>query len=159
MQVVRAQPSLLPEARMPRLVCRVQIGLVSLLFSTATNPSAPASRIPNITAPAYYSRLTSSLALVASCSSLDTQYAGTALRFPAMTMTSTVGDDDPFRDPSLASTAPPHPPRSMEDTGEHTTVPDTLAVGRNASLTLGTDSLVVLGTRLIPAPKEASAHT
>jgi len=53
-------------------------------------------------------------------------------------MASTAGDDDPFRDPSLVSAAP-EPPRHDID------VPDTLAVGRNASLTLGTDSLVVFG--------------
>jgi sphingosine kinase len=50
-----------------------------------------------------------------------------------------VTEDDPFKDPSLhaASTPQRTPPAN---------VPDTLAVGRNASLTLGTDSLVVLGT-------------
>jgi len=53
-----------------------------------------------------------------------------------MTMSS-VGEDDPFKDPSLAS-APLTPPGVAE-------VPPTLAVGRNASLTLGTDSLIVLG--------------
>jgi sphingosine kinase len=58
-------------------------------------------------------------------------------------MASNVGDDDPFRDPSLASAAP-QPPASTHDTE----VPDTLAVGRNASLTLGTDSLIVLGMYL-----------
>jgi hypothetical protein len=48
-------------------------------------------------------------------------------------------DQDPFKDPSLdgASTLPRQQPP--------TNVPATLAVGRNASLTLGTDSLVVLG--------------
>lgn len=54
-----------------------------------------------------------------------------------MTMASIAADDDPFRDPSLV----PRPPASTHDID----VPDTLAVGRNASLTLGTDSLVVLG--------------
>jgi sphingosine kinase len=53
-------------------------------------------------------------------------------------MASTEGHDDPFRDPSLA---PPHAQQVVD--ASH--VPDTLAVGRNASLTLGTDSLVVLG--------------
>jgi sphingosine kinase len=48
-------------------------------------------------------------------------------------------DDDPFKDPSLASA-----PLSQPDT---TNIPPTLAVGRNASLTLGTDSLIVLGRR------------
>jgi hypothetical protein len=60
----------------------------------------------------------------------------------AITMASTAGDDDPFRDPLLApaAPAPQHPaPTHSND------APDTLAVGRNASLTLGTDSLVVLG--------------
>ncbi|KAF2786336.1 sphingoid long chain base kinase-like protein [Melanomma pulvis-pyrius CBS 109.77] len=55
------------------------------------------------------------------------------------------GDEDPFKDPSLdgASTLPPprQPPPSD--------VPATLAVGRNASLTLGTDSLVVLDEALL----------
>ena len=48
-------------------------------------------------------------------------------------------DEDPFKDPSLdaASTLPRQQPP--------TDVPATLAVGINASLTLGTDSLVVLG--------------
>jgi sphingosine kinase len=54
-----------------------------------------------------------------------------------MAMASTAGDDDPFRDPTIAT---------LKTTGEHMNVPDTLAVGRNASLTLGTDSLIVLGT-------------
>jgi hypothetical protein len=60
----------------------------------------------------------------------------------AITMTSNSGDDDPFRDPSLASAAPQPPPSAHA--GD---VPATLAVGRNASLTLGTDSLIVLGKR------------
>lgn len=51
-----------------------------------------------------------------------------------------VGDDDPFKDPSLAGTQTPQPQPSDNVPGT------TLAVGRNASLTLGTDSLVVLGT-------------
>ena len=55
-----------------------------------------------------------------------------------MTMSS-LGEDDPFKDPSVAS-APLTRPSS-------TNVPPTLAVGRNASLTLGTDSLIVLGRR------------
>lgn len=53
-------------------------------------------------------------------------------------MPATGGHDDPFRDPSLAP--PPPPPVDAASV-----VPDTLAVGRDASLTLGTDSLVVLG--------------
>lgn len=52
-------------------------------------------------------------------------------------MAATGGHDDPFRDPSLAP-----PPTQQVDAAS---VPDTLAVGRDASLTLGTDSLVVLG--------------
>ncbi|KAF1956419.1 sphingoid long chain base kinase-like protein [Byssothecium circinans] len=50
-----------------------------------------------------------------------------------------VGEADPFKDPSLR----PAP----ENAGAE--VPDTLAVGRNASLTLGTDSLVVLDEALL----------
>ncbi len=56
-------------------------------------------------------------------------------------MTTTTADEDPFRDPSL------HP------------APDTLAVGRNASLTLGTDSLVVLGMYSCPAPFSPVANS
>ncbi|KAF2869712.1 sphingoid long chain base kinase-like protein [Massariosphaeria phaeospora] len=53
-------------------------------------------------------------------------------------------DNDPFKDPSLrGSSAPPQPPH------ESPHVPDTLAVGRNASLTLGTDSLIVLDEGLL----------
>jgi|TARA_R110002003_G_scaffold30_3_gene1828 sphingosine kinase len=44
-------------------------------------------------------------------------------------MASSAGDDDPFRDPSQA----------------YVHVPDTLAVGREASLTLGSESLVIVG--------------
>lgn len=46
-----------------------------------------------------------------------------------------LAEDDPFKDPSLVNQA-----------SQTVDVPDTLAVGKNASLTLGTDSLVVLGT-------------
>ena len=62
-----------------------------------------------------------------------------------MTMAATAGRDDPFRDPSLV-------PKHTAQPGEVAGVPDTLAVGRDASLTLGTDSLVVLGVygRSIP---------
>lgn len=63
-----------------------------------------------------------------------------AYYFDAAIMTTVpVNDDDPFKDPSLSSSQaqqqaqPDIPPGS------------TLAVGRNASLTLGTDSLIVLG--------------
>ena len=57
--------------------------------------------------------------------------------------------DDPFRDPSLAPTAA----QAADGANEHMDVPDTLSVGRNASLTLGTDSLIVLGTRTFPSPE------
>ena len=43
---------------------------------------------------------------------------------------------DPFRDPELADNRRAHAPQD---------VPATLAVGRNASLTLGTDALIILG--------------
>ncbi|KAL6704812.1 sphinganine kinase lcb4 [Coniothyrium glycines] len=62
-------------------------------------------------------------------------------------MASPTGDDDPFRDPTFAP--PPQAVRSAGDTPEHMNVPDTLAVGRNASLTLGTDSLIVLDEALL----------
>ncbi|KAF2622152.1 sphingoid long chain base kinase-like protein [Macroventuria anomochaeta] len=55
-------------------------------------------------------------------------------------MAATGGHDDPFRDPSLA-------PQNQQPV-DAPSVPDTLAVGRNASLTLGTDSLVVLDEEL-----------
>jgi sphingosine kinase len=58
-------------------------------------------------------------------------------------MTMALGvDEDPFKDPSLdaASTL-----RTLPQQQPSTDAPATLAVGRNASLTLGTDSLVVLG--------------
>jgi len=61
----------------------------------------------------------------------------------ALTMASISGEDDPFRDPSLASAAPQPRPSAPQNID----VPNTLAVGRNASLTLGTDSLIVLGKR------------
>jgi sphingosine kinase len=63
-------------------------------------------------------------------------------------MALTAGNEDPFRDPSLASAAP-QPPQPSNDTREHLDVADTLAVGRNASLALGTDSLIVLGAGLL----------
>jgi hypothetical protein len=71
-------------------------------------------------------------------------YARPVAFLSAIIMASGAGDD-PFRDPSLASTTPQPPPPS-EGRPEHADAPDTLAVGRNASLTLGTDSLIVLGT-------------
>jgi sphingosine kinase len=58
--------------------------------------------------------------------------------------------DDPFRDPSLAPTAA----QPADGSIEHMDVPDTIAVGRNASLTLGTDSLIVLGIRTFPSPED-----
>ncbi|KAG9187041.1 sphingosine kinase [Alternaria panax] len=71
------------------------------------------------------------------------------------------GSDDPFRDPLLDATPsqPSQPvsqsPHSSEPTPEHMHVPDTLAVGRNASLMLGTDSLIVLDEELLES-KSAS---
>jgi hypothetical protein len=72
-------------------------------------------------------------------------------------MASNTGDD-PFldpRDPLLVNTSPSHTPLNApshdplsqppEHIGGHMSVPDTLAVGRSASLTFGTDSLIVLG--------------
>lgn len=44
---------------------------------------------------------------------------------------------DPFQDPSMAGSTP---------TTAHGDVPATLNMGRNASLTLGTDTLIVFGT-------------
>ncbi|KAF2018888.1 sphingoid long chain base kinase-like protein [Aaosphaeria arxii CBS 175.79] len=55
----------------------------------------------------------------------------------------TMAEDDPFKDPALGTTETPQPPEPS------TNVPDTLAVGRNASLTLGQDSLVVLDEALL----------
>jgi sphingosine kinase len=59
-----------------------------------------------------------------------------------MTADSVSDGGDPFKDPSVAGTQTPQ------------TVPDIpagaiLPVGRSASLTLGTDSLIVLGTSRI----------
>jgi hypothetical protein len=81
--------------------------------------------------------------------------------------------DDPFldaRDPLLVNTPPAHtpleapshdplsqPPKSSEP-GEHMNVPDTLAVGRNALLTLGTDSLIVFGIHLAQTSRLAKAY-
>ncbi|KAF2189512.1 hypothetical protein K469DRAFT_747586 [Zopfia rhizophila CBS 207.26] len=53
------------------------------------------------------------------------------------------GEDDPFKDPSLAGSQTPQPQQSNHAPGT------TLAVGRNASLTLATDSLVVLDEGLL----------
>ena len=74
-------------------------------------------------------------------------------------MASMAGSDDPFSDPLLDTTTPSQPPHSSEPTQEHTNVPDTLAVGRNASLTLGTDSLIVLGREALPMDCEYAPHT
>lgn len=57
-------------------------------------------------------------------------------------MTATAGHEDPFQDPMVA------PPQPAGDNASTSHVPDTLAVGRNASLTLGTDSLIVLDEAL-----------
>jgi sphingosine kinase len=59
-----------------------------------------------------------------------------------------VGEDaiDPFRDPSMAGNT---------TNGDEADVPATLAVGRNASLTLGTDALIVLGMYSIFGPRRA----
>ncbi|KAF2739920.1 sphingoid long chain base kinase-like protein [Polyplosphaeria fusca] len=56
---------------------------------------------------------------------------------------SLITEDDPFKDPSLDDRPQPAQPPALNN------VPDTLAVGRNASLTLGTDSLVVLDEALL----------
>ncbi|KAH7114307.1 sphingoid long chain base kinase-like protein [Dendryphion nanum] len=58
-----------------------------------------------------------------------------------------MAEDNPFKDPSNARAESPQPQHAPSN------VSDTLAVGREASLTLGTDSLVVLdnkATRSIP---------
>jgi sphingosine kinase len=68
-------------------------------------------------------------------------------------MASMAGSDDPFRDPLTTNAAPSQPSHASEPTQEQMNVPDTLAVGRNASLTLGTDSLVVLGRETIPTDR------
>ncbi|KAI4912430.1 hypothetical protein J4E90_005833 [Alternaria incomplexa] len=71
-------------------------------------------------------------------------------------MASLAGSDDPFRDPLLTTNAAPSQPSpDSAPTQEQMNVPDTLAVGRNASLTLGTDSLVVLDEALLDS-KSAS---
>ncbi|EDU44448.1 sphingoid long chain base kinase 4 [Pyrenophora tritici-repentis Pt-1C-BFP] len=65
-------------------------------------------------------------------------------------MASATGPDNPFRDVSDSLVAPvapsqsPPPSHSSEPAWETTSVADTLNVGSTASLTLGTDSLVVL---------------
>lgn len=71
--------------------------------------------------------------------------------------------EDPFQDPSLGAANAPQPHAHVSPAN----VPDTLAVGRNASLTLGTDSLVVLGRlwsygsdgRALTSPDEALLET
>ena len=84
-------------------------------------------------------------------------------------MNSSAGED-PFQDPLLADVTPqpqpharhtqaaePAPPTEpslpSERTGEQFDVPATLTVGRNASLTLGTDSLIVQGELHVQASK------
>lgn len=59
------------------------------------------------------------------------------------------GADDPFQDPSLDTMSTP-----LKAPSSHTAVDDTLDVGRNAHLTLGTDALVVVDEAL--AEKKAS---
>ncbi|KAL1791783.1 hypothetical protein ACET3X_009534 [Alternaria dauci] len=70
------------------------------------------------------------------------------------------GTDDPFRDPLLLDSTPYSADNTTTTTTTatattpaHIDVPDTLAVGRNASLTLGTDSLVVLDEALLDGGK------
>ena len=59
-------------------------------------------------------------------------------------MTTTLSvPDDPFVDPPPA--IPPVPSITALGNDHAFAVDSTLAVGRNASLTLGTDSLIVLG--------------
>jgi hypothetical protein len=84
--------------------------------------------------------LTSSIALIALVYLRNAHLLLSALSELLLTM-SLAGGDDPFRDPSLAGV-----PTTQSDT---TNVPPTLAVGRIASLTLGTDSLIVLGAKCI----------
>ena len=73
-------------------------------------------------------------------------------------MPSAAGPDNPFRDVSdslVASAAPSQSPSPAlhlpEGARETTSVADTLNVGSTASLTLGTDSLVVLGMQFTSA--------
>jgi hypothetical protein len=70
---------------------------------------------------------------------LRTRYADGAAFLCLFVTMSFVTEDDPFKDPSLIDGSQP------AQTPAANNVPDTLDVGRNASLTLGTDSLVVLG--------------
>ncbi|KAI8941441.1 hypothetical protein NX059_002663 [Plenodomus lindquistii] len=61
-------------------------------------------------------------------------------------MTTTAAHEDPFQDPLVAT------PQAASEANERPNtahLPDTLAVGRNASLTLGTDSLIVLDEALL----------
>lgn len=75
-------------------------------------------------------------------------------------MASLAGSDDPFRDPLLTTNAAPSQPSpDSAPTQEQMNVPDTLAVGRNASLTLGTDSLVVLGGETTRTSQRRNTHT
>lgn len=87
-----------------------------------------------------------------------------------MAMNTSTGED-PFQDPLLADVTPqpPHHAQHAEsaehaqppvqpslpsgNTEERADVPATLTVGRNASLTLGTDSLIVQGGIHIQAPR------
>jgi sphingosine kinase len=66
--------------------------------------------------------------------------------------------DDPFRDPTLVAPSSPQHVDATDDMTSPIDVPDTLAVGRNASLTLATDSLVVLGTTGISATSNTGSQ-
>jgi sphingosine kinase len=61
-------------------------------------------------------------------------------------MASTTTEDNPFKDPKLVSNNSPQPSSSTDNVQAHAEAPDTLPVGRNASLTLGTDALIVQGS-------------
>lgn len=64
-------------------------------------------------------------------------------------MASTAGAGDAFTEPTvplIADDAPAAQAPHASEPQERINAPDSLAVNRDASLTLGTDSLVVLGT-------------
>lgn len=117
-------------------------GLVSQLGNSTQIRQHPSRIHQCATVPAYY--VSSRLARPRVVPDLHVcfDHVSAALRLPAI-MAAMAGEDDPFRDPAAAPLQPEHP---VDGSWAHTNVPDTLAVGRNASLTLGTDSLVVLGT-------------
>lgn len=62
-----------------------------------------------------------------------------------------IAEDDPFKDPSL-STLSAVPGSQLEASS-------TLAVGKDASLTLGTDSLIVLGNCLLSCQSSLSHNS